>query len=267
MDDQELDRIDLCHAKYYALLEKERYLAPITENPQRILDLGCGTGIWSVDMADKFPGAQVIGIDIAPTQPEWVPPNCQFELDDIEQPWTGKPDTADFIFCRDPIASVRDHPKLIDQAYTHLKPGGWIEFQCVTGLLRCDDGTVPKDSAIQAMSDNLAKACEAFGTPIDHPTRWKGWFEERGLINVTEKVYKLPITPWPKDKRLKLLGVWEQHNLVNNLEGMCMRLFQKGLQWTEEEVFLFTAILRKDLRNLEYHGYWPYYVVYGQKPE
>lgn len=44
MDDQELDRIDLCHAKYYALLEKRRYLAPITESPQRIVDLGCGTG-------------------------------------------------------------------------------------------------------------------------------------------------------------------------------------------------------------------------------
>jgi ribosomal protein L11 methylase PrmA len=44
MDDQELDRMDLCHAKYYALLDKRRYLAPITDDPQRILDLGCGTG-------------------------------------------------------------------------------------------------------------------------------------------------------------------------------------------------------------------------------
>lgn len=44
MDDQELDRIDMCHAKYYALLEKKRFLAPIGDNPQKILDLGCGTG-------------------------------------------------------------------------------------------------------------------------------------------------------------------------------------------------------------------------------
>lgn len=43
MDDAELDRIDMCHAKYYALLNKKRYLAPISD-PQRILDLGCGTG-------------------------------------------------------------------------------------------------------------------------------------------------------------------------------------------------------------------------------
>jgi ubiquinone/menaquinone biosynthesis C-methylase UbiE len=37
-------RTDMCHAKYYALLEKKRFIAPIAENPQRILDLGCGTG-------------------------------------------------------------------------------------------------------------------------------------------------------------------------------------------------------------------------------
>jgi ubiquinone/menaquinone biosynthesis C-methylase UbiE len=44
MDEPELDRMDMCHAKYYALLEKKRFLAPIAAAPQRILDLGCGTG-------------------------------------------------------------------------------------------------------------------------------------------------------------------------------------------------------------------------------
>lgn len=39
-------KADMCHAKYYALLEKRRFLAPIAENPQNILDLGCGTGWW-----------------------------------------------------------------------------------------------------------------------------------------------------------------------------------------------------------------------------
>jgi ubiquinone/menaquinone biosynthesis C-methylase UbiE len=266
MDDQELDRMDLCHAKYYALLDKRRYLAPIGDNPQRILDLGCGTGIWCVDMADKFPGAQVLGIDIAPTQPEWVPPNCQFELDDFEQPWTGKDNTADLIFCRDPILSVRDFPKMIDQAYRHLKPGGWLEFQCVTGVLGCDDGTVAKDSQIQLLSDSLIKAATKFGTPVEDPLRWKGWLADRGFDNVTEEIFKLPCTPWPKDKRMKLLGMWEQHNLLGNLEGMTMRLFQKGLDWTEQEIIVFSAMLRKELKDLSLHSYWPYYVVYAQKP-
>jgi SAM-dependent methyltransferase len=117
MDDVEMDRMDMAHAKYYALLEKKRFLAPIGDNPQKILDLGCGTGIWSIDIADMFPSAQVIGVDIAPTQPEWVPSNCSFELDDMEQPWTWKKNSFDYIFSRDLILSIRDWPTLLDQIY------------------------------------------------------------------------------------------------------------------------------------------------------
>jgi ubiquinone/menaquinone biosynthesis C-methylase UbiE len=48
MDEAELDRIDMCHAKYCALIGKSRYLAPI-DNPEKILDLGCGTGTYSLN--------------------------------------------------------------------------------------------------------------------------------------------------------------------------------------------------------------------------
>lgn len=49
MDEKELERMDICHAKYGALLDKRYFLSPIGEHPQRILDLGCGTG--SIDVA------------------------------------------------------------------------------------------------------------------------------------------------------------------------------------------------------------------------
>jgi hypothetical protein len=44
MDEPEMDRIDMAHAKYFLLLEKRRFLAPIPEDTQRVLDLGTGTG-------------------------------------------------------------------------------------------------------------------------------------------------------------------------------------------------------------------------------
>jgi methylase of polypeptide subunit release factors len=62
------------HESFLMLLNGELHAAPI-KNPQRILDVGTGTGIWAIDAADKYPSAEVIGTDISPIQPGWVPPN------------------------------------------------------------------------------------------------------------------------------------------------------------------------------------------------
>ena len=44
IDEHELDRIDMSHAKYNLVLEQDLFIAPIAPNPQKILDLGTGTG-------------------------------------------------------------------------------------------------------------------------------------------------------------------------------------------------------------------------------
>jgi SAM-dependent methyltransferase len=74
VDEVEQDRLDLHHEVFLGLLEGELLKAPI-KDPHRILDVGTGTGIWAIDIADKYPMAEVIGTDITPIQPAWVPPN------------------------------------------------------------------------------------------------------------------------------------------------------------------------------------------------
>jgi hypothetical protein len=44
-----------------------------------------------MDMADEYPACQVIGTDLSPVQPIWVPPNCKFEVDDFELEWCACP--------------------------------------------------------------------------------------------------------------------------------------------------------------------------------
>lgn len=47
VDDYELDRLDMNHQKYTLLQGNRLFLAPITATPQKILDLGTGTGTTS----------------------------------------------------------------------------------------------------------------------------------------------------------------------------------------------------------------------------
>ncbi|KAL7415392.1 S-adenosyl-L-methionine-dependent methyltransferase [Mrakia frigida] len=62
----------------------EKLLGSQTDEPGRVLDLGCGTrGHWSTSIAAQFPEAEVIGVDLAPSETEFSPPNFSFEVYDV----------------------------------------------------------------------------------------------------------------------------------------------------------------------------------------
>lgn len=104
------------HAGYLAL-QKRDFLAPLSD-PRTILDLGTGTGIWAIEMGDQFPRADVLGVDLSPIQPNAVPPNVRFEVDDVEDNWTFRENYFDFIFSKDMLAgSISDFRKYFEQAY------------------------------------------------------------------------------------------------------------------------------------------------------
>jgi trans-aconitate methyltransferase len=106
-------------------LENKHWIAPI-EDPRSIIDIGTGTGIWCMDVADDFPGSTVMGIDLSPIQPTLVPPNLEFIVQDLEESWD-MPNRFDFVHTRCMNGfSVKSWPTFYENAFISLKAGGWV---------------------------------------------------------------------------------------------------------------------------------------------
>jgi hypothetical protein len=145
---------------------------------------------------------------------------------------------------------------------SHLKPGAYCELQCIYPLLHCDDNSSPRDSNLFRFSQHAREASALINTPLDAVASYASYLNAAGFENVVETRYKLPSGPWPKDKRMKLIGAFEMHNLLRGLSGMCLRMFSKGFGWTRDEIEIYLVGVRKDIQNMSYHTYWDLYVLY-----
>lgn len=68
-------------------------------------------------MGDQYPEAEITGIDLSPIQPDFIPPNVQFLVDDAEAEWLYPDDSIDYIHFRHMAAFIKDWPKVLSQAY------------------------------------------------------------------------------------------------------------------------------------------------------
>jgi SAM-dependent methyltransferase len=264
-DEKENDRLDLLHHICTLRLEDRLHLAPIGTHPQRILDLGTGTGIWAIEMGDAYPSATILGNDLSPIQPSMVPPNVKFEIDDIENEWVFQT-PFDFIHSRYLIAAIANWPKLVEQTFKHTKPGGYVEFLDSTMQLYSDDGSLPADSAINRWCSELIRGTALLGREPQPGPLLEGWIRNAGFENVHVRKIKLPVGTWPKDKRLKEVGAFNLMQFLDGLESMTLAIFTRALGWSNDEITAFLVDLRKEFKNRNYHTQYDGYVVWAQKP-
>ncbi|OHE95150.1 methyltransferase domain-containing protein [Colletotrichum orchidophilum] len=257
-DAVENERLDLQHHLYTLTFDGKLFVSPAGRDKplKRVLDAGTGTGIWAMDFADDHQETLIIGVDLSPIQPPFVPPNVTFYIDDLEDDWTYSY-KFDFVFGRMLTGSIADWPRFIRQSFDHLEPGGWIELSDILLDLQSDDGTVTPECATQQWAAHMLEAAAIWKRPLDSCKFYKEQLAEAGFSNIEEKIYKWPSNPWPKDPKYKELGMWTYENLGNGLSGLSLALFTRALGWSAEQLEVFLVGARKDMKDRSIHGWWP----------
>ncbi|CZR56285.1 related to methyltransferase [Phialocephala subalpina] len=249
---------NLQHHIYSLAYKGKLFLCPIDKDYtiHRVLDVGTGTGIWAIDYADEHPESKVLGIDLSAIQPAFLPPNANFEIDDIEEEWTFT-SKFDFIHARMMTGSLADWPKFFSQAFAHTSPGGYIELSDSVFPCECDDNSVTPSSALLRWSTLLLEASQKLGRDIDSAKRYKAQLEAAGYVDVIELVHYWPMNRWPKDPKFKELGMWNCENMLTGLSGFSMALFTRVLGMSAEEVEVYIVDARKEMKDTKIHAKWP----------
>jgi trans-aconitate 2-methyltransferase len=102
------------------------------EKVRFVADLGCGPGNLTRTLTDRWPAAQVLGIDISPEMLEqaWplaIPGRLSFMQADIASWWPDKP--VDLIVSNAALQWVNNHESLLVRLVNMLAPGGILAVQ------------------------------------------------------------------------------------------------------------------------------------------
>lgn len=106
-------------------------LARIPDKEQKsIVDLGCGPGTVTTFLTDRWPDADVLGLDSSEemlAKAGDAAPKARFAVADIGD-WT-PPEPVDLIYTNAALHWLPDHADLFPRLFSHLKPGGTLAVQ------------------------------------------------------------------------------------------------------------------------------------------
>nr|KMM66230.1 hypothetical protein CPAG_02570 [Coccidioides posadasii RMSCC 3488] len=206
-DDKEMQRLDLVD-EMIKLTLGGLHLAPIGPNPQRVLDIGTGSG--------------------APTSIllQSIPPNVKFLVDDVEEEWEYGSRPFDFIHSRYMVFAIRDMKHLIQQAFNALRPGGWLEVQDFDSRINSPDNTI-RGTCLEYWNKSTVDAFESMGFWTRIGPEYSDLLNDAGFVNIQMKKFPIPLGKWAKDENYKRLGELNVKQLTEVLEAASMAVLTR----------------------------------------
>ncbi|KAH8684525.1 S-adenosyl-L-methionine-dependent methyltransferase [Tricladium varicosporioides] len=285
-DMSELCRMDLMHYAILQAFDGKAFFAPV-KNLKRIIDMGTGTGIWTLDVGDEYPEAQVTGVDIFPVQPRWEAPNVKFITHDIESPhpfpFPSNSQQAPTLIHSRLLSglAIRSWFTYLSKCFKFLEPGGWIEGQEFTLKPHAlPSHPFPQNSMILEWHRLFREGMKKGGCDVViDAEEIKRSMEEVGFIGVRVERRRLGMGAWSETGKSHevLSGTYAQQSFLSDLAGLSTPVFRHLLGWTQSELDIFLGGVKREWvdfmgseaerKGREVRAWWPLFSVYGQKPD
>lgn len=296
-DERERDRLDIIHTMFKVIRPSATRLTscppemlerpwegPFGASP-RVLDLGCGTGIWMIDMAKAFPQAEFVGVDLHHMGPPSLPPNVTLRAPwDFETIWLLGEQSWHLIHLQMGLGSVSDWLGLYQKIFRHLIPGvGWFEHVEIDFQPRCDDGTLRPGRLTEWWDLYIKPVYEEGKRPIHYDeARTRTNLHAAGFVDLQHEEYRLPLWGWTDNRdeqrarAEQRAGLWwniaqssgNQTTSGVGMEAMSLAPLCRygGGSWTEEQVRRLCDEAQQQASDPSVHAYNVLHVWRGRAP-
>ncbi|MFI5278356.1 MAG: class I SAM-dependent methyltransferase [Ktedonobacterales bacterium] len=253
-DGEELNRLDFQHYMLrYAL--RGNYAAPLRQ-PREVLDVACGTGRWAAEMAQLFPQANVVGLDLKQPPVEsgatmQRPDNFTFIQGNMLEGLPFPDASFDFVHQRLVIVALPTE-QWVPQARELLRvtrPGGWVEL--VEGDL------LPGGPGITQLNNLGEQMSQKRGMSFTNASRIDSYLEQAGARNVQRRIVYLPV-----GQKAGRLGAMAETDYLAIYSSVRAFLIAQGLI-SEEQHAQAMAHVQSELASGTLT--WPFYIACGQK--
>ncbi|KAI8225905.1 Secondary metabolism regulator LAE1 [Colletotrichum sp. SAR 10_96] len=282
-DESERARLEIQHQLFKLCLEGGLTATKLPKDrPLNILDIGSGTGNWAIEMAQQYPQAKIMGVDLsAALLPTNVPSNVVFEVEDATDPWDREKNSLDFVHMRNLVGGgVPEWKPLFEQAYEHLKPGGMIEFAEVRPRYfdlidsSSDEPSAPTNeeekngpmAGCREFELRFAQMAQIAGVDFDPIPKIPSILTDVGFEKVGRWSDLVPIQAVGHDEKMVRKGAqFAQMLEYGGLENYSLAVFAKG-GWDENDTRALLQRVHKESRDPANEAYGKVSFVTARKP-
>ena len=139
----------------------------------------------------------------------------------------------------------------------HLSPGGYFESHEVKIRLGNDSKEIFEDDPLalwcKYMRDSIVKMDRNLDPEVNDTV---DAMRRIGFVDIVVRPFKLPLGPWETEEDLKNGGLAQLIALDVGLQSISLAAFTRLLGWTKEEVEVFLASVRKDMKAKANDGFY-----------